>query len=314
MIRKRMGKTGEDVSGLILGGWLFGGTNWGEVDDAESIRTIHAAIDAGIDMIDTAEGYAGGHSEEVIGKALTGRSGQMRIATKVSPSNLAREDLFAALERSLGRLQVDCIDLYQVHWPNDSVPISETMEALAECVQQGKIRAIGVSNFSAAQMAEALEIARIDSLQPPYSLFWRHVEAAELPFCESNGIAVIPYSPMAQGLLTGKFNIDSKFDEGDIRLQNMLFKGETYRVACAGVDEMRTMAEGLGCPVAHLALAWLIAQPSVTAPIVGARNAEQVLGVVGATDVRLSEEQLGTLTSIGDRVMATLDDSPVMWR
>ncbi len=314
MIYRQFGRTGEEVSSLVLGGWLFGVQSWGDVTDDESIATVHAAIDHGFTVVDTAEGYGGGHSEEVVGMALAGRRDDVMIATKVSPSRLKREDVFAACEESLARLQTDHIDLLQVHWPNADVPIPETFEALAELRDQGKIRWIGVSNFDSAQMAEALEVTRIESLQPPYSLFWRHIESDQLSFCREHDIAVIPYSPLAQGLLAGKFAHDTVFADDDIRSHNQLFKGETYRVACDGVDEMREMASELGCQVIDLAIAWLLAQPGVTAPITGARNPEQVAGLVRTLDVALDGAHVDRLSRIGDRVMAALDDSPVMWR
>jgi myo-inositol catabolism protein IolS len=311
---RSFGSTGEQISQIVLGGWLFGVNSWGDVKDSDSVATIHAAIDLGVTMVDTAEGYGGGHSEEVIGEALHDRRDKMMIATKVSPSRLHHDDIFAACDESLKRLRTDVIDLYQVHWPNADVPIEETFAALKELQDAGKIRWIGVSNFSSAQIDEASKIVRIESLQPPYNLFWRHIEADQLPYCARNDIAVIPYSPLAQGMLTGKFTRDAVFESDDIRNVNQLFQDKTYGVAMDGVDQMRSMAVELGCGVIDLAVAWILAQPGITAPITGARNPAQVEGLVTAVELELSEEHAAQLSRIGDAVMTTLDDSPVMWR
>ena len=314
MIYRKLGRTGQDVPALILGSWVFGGTMWGGgVDDAESTATIEAAIDAGITMIDTAEGYGGGHSEEIIGKALKGRRDKMMIATKVWKASLTADGIETALNDSLKRLQTDYIDLYQIHWPNDEIPIEETMTKLAECQKDGRIRWIGVSNFSAQQMADAMKVARFESLQPPYNLYWRYVEKEDNPYCVENDISIIPYSPMAQGLLTGKFTIDHEFSDDDIRKKGFLFQGETFKIACEGVEKMRVMAGELGCTMPQLTLAWLLAQPGVTAPIVGARRPSQLEGLLDAVNVKLSQEQVDTMTALGDAVMDSLGEKPMMW-
>ena len=313
---RQFGRTDDTVSEIILGTWVFGGRNFGPeaVDDTESIATIHAALDAGITMIDTAEIYGSGRSEEVVGKALKGRRDKVKIATKAWKNHLTSEGIEEGLTGSLKRLGTDYVDLYIVHWPVDDVPVEETMTKLAECKEDGRIRHIGVSNFPADLMDEALKITRFESLQPPYSLYWRYVEKNDTPFCVRNGISVTPYSPMAQGLLTGKFKRDHQFGEGDIRSNSYLFKGETYQIACDGVEKLEAMAGDMGCPVMHLALAWLLAQPGVTAPIVGARRPSQLEGVLGAVDVSLSAEQLAEITAAGDAVMKSLGDKPNnMW-
>ena len=233
----------------------------GGVDDAESAATIEAALDAGINMIDTAEGYGGGHSEEVIGKVLEGRRDKMMIATKVWKANLTKDGIGASLEASLKRLRTDYIDLYQVHWPNDDIPIEETMSTLEEYRRQGKIRWIGVSNFSVKQMTDAMKVARFESLQPPYNLYWRYVEGGELAWCVENGVSVIPYSPMAQGLLAGKFTADHTFTGDDIRAKGYLFQDEVFKVAIDGIEKMKPIAEALGCTMPQLTLAWLLTRP-----------------------------------------------------
>jgi myo-inositol catabolism protein IolS len=310
---REFGKTGEKVSELIMGAWVFGGTMWGGgVDDSESLATIEAAIDGGITMIDTAEGYGGGHSEEIVGKALKGKRDKMMIATKVWRDNLTADGIEKSLTASLERLGTDYIDLYQIHWPSHEIPIEETMAKLAEVQKDGRVRWLGVSNFSAEQMDEAMKLARIESLQPPYSLFWRYIEP-DLAYCREQDMAVISYSSLAQGLLAGKFTRDLKWNDDDIRAKGFLFMDETYTTACDGVDRMREMAGDKGCTVPQLALAWLLAQPAMTAPIVGARRPDQINGLLGASDVSLSESDVAELTKLGDAVMAKLGDKPMMW-
>ena len=186
------------------------------------------------------------------------------------------------------------------------------MGALNELKQQGKIRAIGVSNFNRAQIEEAAQFGRIDSLQPPYSLFWRQVENDAGPYCAENKITILAYSPLAQGLLTGKFKRGHKFAEGDNRARNKLFQGETFDRALNALDKLRPLADKYGVTLGQLALAWLIAQPQTSA-IVGARNAEQATQNAGAGDVEIDEEDLEAIDEIGRTVTDRLDNNPVMW-
>lgn len=195
---------------------------------------------------------------------------QVIYATKVFANHLRYDQVLAACDRSLQNLKTDYIDLYQIHWPTGSfnteiVPIAETMGALNDLKQQGKIRAIGVSNFSGTQLAEAAQYGRIESLQPPYSLFWRSVETDALPYCIEQQITILAYSPLAQGLLTGKFGPGHQFEPGDNRAKNKLFQGENYQRAQAALDKLRPIAAGHGITLAQLALAWLIAQPQTCA-------------------------------------------------
>jgi len=312
---RQLGRSDLKVSVVSLGCWIHGKAQWHDVKDEESIAAIRTALDCGVNFLDTAEWYGGGHSEQVVGQALAGvPRHKVIVATKVAPTHLKRDDVFAACERSLKHLNTDYIDLYQIHWPNENTPIEETMGALLELQQQGKIRVIGVSNFDDRQMAECLEYGRIESLQPPYSLFWRHVEAKTLPFCRQHDIGVIAYSPMAQGLLTGKFRRDTEFPEDDIRRSNVLFRGETYQTALEALEAIKPIAQARGKTLGQTAVNWVLRQPGITAAIVGGRNPQQVQENVGAADWSLTDEEVAALSKLGDKVMATLDDSPVMWR
>lgn len=267
--------------------------------------------------IDTAEVYGDGHSEQIVAQALAGVRDQVVYATKVFPNHLRYDQVIAACDRSLQNLKTDYIDLYQIHWPagsfgNEQVPIAETMRALNTLKQQGKIRAIGVSNFSGAQLAEAAQYGRIDSLQPPYSLFWRYVETDAVPYCVENQISILAYSPLAQGLLTGRFAVGHQFDPADNRAKNKLFHGDHYLRAQQALEKLRPIAEAYQTSLGNLALAWLIAQPQTQA-IVGARRADQAIANAKATELTLSPETLVAIDQIGRIVTDHLDNNPVMW-
>jgi aryl-alcohol dehydrogenase-like predicted oxidoreductase len=240
------------------------------------------------------------------------------IATKVFSNHLAYKQVIRACERSLKNLDTDYIDLYQIHWPPGSfghpqTPLEETFRALNELQQQGKIRAIGVSNFSAAQLQEASAYGTIVSLQPPYSLFWRAIENDALPYCRQNGLSLLAYSPMAQGLLTGKFGPGHQFERGDHRKGNRLFQPDHYARVQAALEQLRPIADTHGITLGQLALAWVISQPNTFA-IAGARNATQATENAAAGEVALSAAELETMDRIGRTVTDALDDDPVMWK
>ena len=314
---RNLGTSEVKISPIIMGTWQAGKDMWVGIDDSETIKALRAAFEAGITTIDTAEYYGHGHSELVIGEALADVRDQLVYATKVFPNHLKYEQVVAACHLSLKNLRTEYLDLYQIHWPagswgTEQVPMEETMRALNDLKEQGKIRAIGVSNFSRAQLEEAAGFARIDSLQPPYSLFWRQVEKDARPYCVENNITIMAYSSMAQGLLTGKFGSNHKFAKGDHRSQNKLFKGENYQRVQQALERLRPIAEGNGISLGQLALAWLIAQPN-TCAIAGARNAEQVRQNAKAGEILLSPADLEEIDHIGRSVTDHLDDNPVMW-
>jgi aryl-alcohol dehydrogenase-like predicted oxidoreductase len=317
MKKRSLGNTDIQITPILMGTWQAGKRMWVGIEDEESIKAIRAAYEAGITTIDTAEVYGEGHSEQIVAKALSDVRDKVVYATKVFANHLKYEQVIEACDRSLKNLNTDYIDLYQIHWPsgsfkNEIVPIEETMSALNQLKEQGKIRAIGVSNFSRAQLEEASQYGRIESLQPPYSLFWRLVETDAMPYCIENNISILAYSPLAQGLLTGKFGPDHKFAEGDRRSKNKLFQGENYQRAQKALNELRPIADRHNCTLAQLSLAWLIAQPQTNA-IAGARNAEQASANAKAAEVELSEEELQAIDRIGRQVTDYLDKNPVMW-
>ncbi|MBD2577252.1 aldo/keto reductase [Oscillatoria sp. FACHB-1406] len=317
METRQLGNSSVQITPLIVGTWQAGKAMWAGIEDEEVIKAIRAAVEAGMTTIDTAEVYGSGHSERTIAKAVADIRDRVVYATKVFANHLKYEQVLEACDRSLTNLETDYLDLYQIHWPSGTwqseiVPIEETMRALNHLKEQGKIRAIGVSNFSRAQLEEAMQYGRIDSLQPPYSLFWRQVEADTMPYCIEQNISILAYSSLAQGILAGKFGPNPQFAEGDHRAKNKLFKPENYERVQAALAQLQPIAERKGCTLAQLALAWLITQPQANA-IVGARNAEQALANVKAAEVELSAEELQAIDAIGRTVTDSLDSNPVMW-
>ena len=317
MEKRHLGTSDIQISPIVMGTWQAGKRMWVGIEDADTIKAIRGAFDAGITTVDTAEVYGEGHSEQIVAQALSDVRDQAVYATKVFANHLKYDQVIEACDRSLKNLKTDYIDLYQIHWPSgvfksEIVPIEETMSALNHLKEQGKIRAIGVSNFSRAQLEEAAQYGRIDSLQPPYSLFWRWVEKDAMPYCVENKISILAYSSLAQGLLTGKFGSDHQFDPADNRAKNKLFQGENYERAQQALDKLRPIAERHQCSLAQLALAWLIAQPQANA-IAGARNTQQVIDNAKAGDIQLSTDELQEIDAIGRIVTDRLDDSPIMW-
>lgn len=313
------------VPPIIFGAWAAGGWYWGPQDDADSIRAIHAALDAGITCIDTAPIYGMGHSEEIVGKAIKGRRHNVTLATKCglrwdtpgegchhwvykAPDgsehtivrNLRRHAIIAEVEHSLKRLGTDVIDLYQCHWPDPSTPIAETMEAMLTLKTQGKIRAIGVSNFTPDMMAECLKTAPLASDQPKYSLLTRDIEADVLPFCRTHNIAVIVYSPLEQGLLTGKVTMERTFPAGDYRGGRPWFLPQNRRRVLDALEKAKPIAAAHNATLGQLAIAWVIAQPGVTAAIVGARNPDQARENARAANIKLSPADLATIRKLFD--------------
>jgi len=314
---RSLGTSEIKLSVIVMGTWQAGKDMWVGIEDDETVKALRAGFDAGITTIDTAEYYGTGHSERIVRRALSNVRDKVIYATKVFTNHLRYDQVMQACHRSLKNLGTDYIDLYQIHWPAGSwgtevVPVEETIRALTDLKEQGKIRAIGVSNFSRAQLEEAMEYGRIDSLQPPYSLFWRQVEKDALPYCIENNITILAYSSLAQGLLTGKFAPDHTFLKGDHRARNKLFKRENYQRVQKALNELRPIAERNQVSLAQLALAWLIARP-LTCAIAGARNAKQARENAHAAEIEVSSADLEEIDRIGRTVTDHLDDNPVMW-
>jgi myo-inositol catabolism protein IolS len=317
MEKRSLGRSEVQITPILMGTWQAGKKMWAGIDDRESVRAIRAAVDAGITTIDTAEVYGQGHSEQIVAQSTSDIRDRLQYASKVFTNHLKYNQVIEACDRSLTNLQTDYLDLYQIHWPSgsfgsESVPIEETMSALNKLQEDGKIRAIGVSNFNRQQLTEASNYGRIDSLQPPYSLFWRKIEKDAVPYCVEHKISVLAYSPMAQGLLTGKFSLNHKFEPDDHRSANVLFQGKNFERANQALAQLKPIALEHNCTLAQLSLAWLIAQPQTNA-IAGARTVEQAQDNAKAASVSLSTEELQKIDRIGRQVTDHLDDNPVMW-
>jgi len=284
-------------------GWAFA---WGPQDDDESIAAIHEALDRGVNWIDTAAVYGLGHSEEVVARALEGRSNRPYVFTKCERNWNENREIYKSLkadsirrecEASLRRLKVDVIDLYQIHWPEPDEDVEEGWATLAKLKEEGKVRWIGVSNFNAQQLERCRKIAPITSLQPPYSAVSPEIESEVLPYCQTHGIGVIVYSPMKSGLLTGKMTKErvAGFPQDDFRKRAPAFQEPQLSRNLELADLMRKIGERHGRSVGEVAIAWTLRHPAVTAAIVGMRSAEQARGVLGALEFRLSAEEIAEI-------------------
>jgi aryl-alcohol dehydrogenase-like predicted oxidoreductase len=312
MQRRKLGNSDMEISRIGIGAWAMGGGGWqfgwGPQDDADSIAAIQAALDRGVNWIDTAAVYGLGHSEKVVSKALHGRSNHPYIFTKAGLAwddrgkvggSLKAKSIRREVEASLSRLDIDVIDLYQVHWPDPDEDVEEAWHEMARLKQEGKVRYIGVSNFSVRQMKRAQCIAPITSLQPPYSLLRRDVEQEILPYAQRHTIGVIVYSPMYSGLLSGAMTrqrVDS-LAEDDWRRRDPNFQSPLISrnlrlaklLAEIGARHEKTAGE--------VAIAWTLRNPAVTAAIVGVRNARQVDGVIGASELNLTAAEMSEIES-----------------
>ena len=309
---RQFGNTDLQTTPIGFGAWAIGGggwrAGWGPQNDDESIAAIRRALDLGINWIDTAAVYGLGHSEEVVARALEGRGDRPYIFTKCARAwdeqgnikgNLKADSIRRECENSLRRLRVDVIDLYQIHWPDPDPDIEEGWTTLAELKAAGKVRHIGVSNFNVEQLRRAQAIAPVESLQPPYSLLRRDIEAEILPFCQEHNIAVIAYSPMASGLLTGAMTPEraASLPQDDWRRNDPRFQEPQLSQTLRLVDVLREIGARHGRTPGEVAIAWTLRHPAVTGAIVGARRPDQVEGIVGAADFRLNEEELASIDS-----------------
>jgi aryl-alcohol dehydrogenase-like predicted oxidoreductase len=319
----KLGKTDLSVSVVAMGCWaLAGDATWGPQEEAASIATVHAALDAGVNFFDTAEGYGGGDSETILGRALVGRRQEAVIATKVSRTNLSAPEVRQACEHSLRRLQTDYIDLYQIHWPSRSVPLAETLEALDRLCQQGKVRAIGVCNFGVGDLADLLTIGRVETNQLPYSLLWRAIEYEIQPRCVDAGLGILCYSALVQGLLTGKFSSPDEVPEGRARIR--FFSSDRPQArhgepgyedeVFAALEQIRALCAEIGQPMANVALAWLLHRPGVASVLAGARRPEQIRQTALAADLALAPEVLARLDEVTDEIKHLIGPNPDMWQ
>jgi aryl-alcohol dehydrogenase-like predicted oxidoreductase len=306
-----------------MGCWaLAGDPVWGPQDEADSIAAVHAALDVGITFFDTAEGYTGGQTEVVLGKALSGIRHDAVIATKASGSHLSGGKLQKACEDSLRRLDTDYIDLYQIHWPSREVPLEETVTVLERLQKQGKVRALGVCNFGPQDLAEILQAGWIESNQLPYSLLWRAIEFEIQAVCRDNEVGILCYSPLAQGLLTGKFSTPEEVPEGRARIRlfssnrPMARHGDTgcEPEVFAAIDQIREICADIGQEMTQVALAWLWHQPGVSVVIAGARRPAQIRESAQAVGLALSPETIEWLAGATEEVKECVGSNPDMWQ
>ncbi|MCC7176672.1 MAG: aldo/keto reductase [Bryobacterales bacterium] len=311
MQTRQLGKSDIRITPIGVGAWAMGGGGWqfawGPQDDRESVEAIHAALDAGINWIDTAAVYGLGHSEEVVARALEGRSGRPYVFTKCERvwdetgkigGSLKRDSIRREAEASLRRLKVDVIDLYQIHWPQPDEDIEEGWTAMAELQREGKVRWIGLSNFSRSQMERAARIAPITSLQPPYSIVSPEIEDAELPYCQEHSIGVLAYSPMRSGLLSGKMTREriAQMPADDFRPRTPHFQEPKLTRNLRLVELLREIGARHGCSPGEVAVAWTLRHPAVTAAIVGLRSRAQFEGIRKAIQFRLAQEEIGEIS------------------
>lgn len=314
MNTRRLGYSGLQLTPIGLGTWAMGGGGWsfgwGPQDDAASIDAIRAGLDAGITWIDTAAIYGHGHAETIVGRAIEGRRGQVIVATKCGRvwegdsrtigKSLRRDSIFGEVDRSLRRLRLDVIDLYQIHWPEPDEQVEEGWTAVRDLIALGKVRFGGVCNFNLSQLERAQAIHPITSLQPPYSMLRRDIEAKIVPWCATHDVGILAYSPMQAGLLTGAFTAARAAALGtdDWRSRHPAFQEPQLSINLRLVDSLRPLAAPLGVSVAQLVLAWVLRLPEVTSAIAGARSADQIQETVRAADVRLDSRIIAEIEAL----------------
>ncbi len=329
MEHRQLGDTDIEVPGIILGAWAIGGWMWGPQDHDDAIAAIRTSLDAGIDAIDTAAVYGFGRSEELLAEAIADRPrDQIILLTKfglrwdhggegtvrffetkdlegntVSIYRFASpESVILECERSLRRLKTDYIDVYQIHWPDDTTPVEETFGAIDKLIRDGKIRAGGVSNYTPELMDRAHKVTPLGSSQPPYSMVLRDAEQDVIPWCTEHNVGVIVYSPLQRGLLTGKIKPGYKFDDDDHRGENAFFQPQNVRRVNAFLDEIRPIAESHNATLGQLAINWTVHRPGITAALVGARNPKQAAENARALDFQLTAEETKRINDLLERL------------
>lgn len=305
---KQIGKTNVQVSDLIFGCWQMGGDFWGPMDEAHAWTLARYAIERGVTTFDTAYCYGRGRAETILGDTLSGVARESyQMISKLWIDSLAYDKAIAACEASLRRLNTEYLDIYFIHYPDSTgtMPIARTMDALNLLRRQGKIRAVGVSNFSLKQLKEARRYGQIDVNQPCYNLLWRFIDAKILPYCRDNDISILPYSSLAQGLLGGRFDLEHRPD-ADGRQMTALCKSPYYEGAMTVVDEVRRIARKYNTTPACIALNWIMRQPGITAPIIGIRSETQLDGLASANQLTLEQADVDSLEAASRAYTATL--------
>jgi aryl-alcohol dehydrogenase-like predicted oxidoreductase len=321
---RKLGKSDVEVSPVIFGAWAIGGWMWGGAEEQDSIAAIRASVEHGAGTIDTAAIYGMGYSEELVGRAIKGLRDKVVIATKcgmrwnsdegsdpwpqkdtrgndvIIRRNSKPDSIAYECEQSLRRLGVDVIDVYQIHWPDKTTAVEDSMAAMLKLKEQGKIRAIGVSNYDVQWLSGAVKAAPVASLQPPYSLIQRRIEGEILPFCRQHDIGVIVYSPLERGLLAGAVPADRKFPPGDHRAEHKFFTPDNRRRVLAALEKLKPIAEKHQASLAQIVINWTIHEPGITAALVGARNARQAEHNAHAMRLTLTSDERGAIRAAFD--------------
>ena len=304
---KKLGLTDLKISRIGFGCWAIGGYGWGKVNDRDSIATIRKALDLGINFFDTADVYGFGYSEEILSKALGNQKKKVVIATKFgvkwdksgrTDKDISSKRVVEALDGSLKRLKIDCIPLYQIHWPDFKTPISETMEALKKCQKAGKIKHIGCCNFSVDLIQEAQKISRIEALQAPYNIKEREIERELIHCCRKYKISIITYSTLLQGLFTGKYGRKSKFSKNDVRSRYENWVGEKFDKNLKIVEKLKKLSAFYKKTPAQIAIRWVLDNTNIASALVGVQKPEQIQENVDATGWKLSKEDRENLAKL----------------
>ena len=318
----KLSNTEISVPKIALGCWGFaGGLMWGDQAESDSIATVHAALESGINFFENAHGYGDGYSEEVLGKALTGRRQQAVIATKINVIDDAVKDIAANCELSLKRMQTDYIDLLQLHWPKHHIPPEEVLQGFTKLREAGKIRAFGVSNYGVGDLTDILRYGDLTSNQLPYSLLFRAIEYELQSLCVKGNVSILCYSTLLHGLLAGKYNSPNDVPDGRGRTRHFSKNRTGTRHSENGcesetftaIEQIHQIAADLGQPMALIAVAWVLQQPGVAAAIVGARQPEQVQQMAAAADLQIDPEILEKLNAVTEPVKQILGANPDMW-
>ena len=318
---RKLGNTDLKLSAITFGAWAVGGWMWGGTEQNNSVEAMHASYDLGVTTIDTAPIYGQGLSEKIVGEAIKGiprdkiqiltkygmrwdeKKGEFFFSSKDNDGNdldiykyAGKESVIKECENSLRRLGTDYIDLYQIHWPDNTTPIEETMEAVLQLKKQGKIREAGVCNYKVEQMKTAENVIELASNQVPYSMVRRDIEKNVVPYCLENGKGILAYSPLQRGLLTGKMKPDYPFGEGDTRANERYFTDDNIRRTNDFLDKIKPIADSKNATLAQLVIQWTLHQPGITIALVGARNPEQAIQNAKAANITLSDEEIARIT------------------
>jgi aryl-alcohol dehydrogenase-like predicted oxidoreductase len=310
---QKLGSSGIEVSEVCLGTWAIGGRDWGEVKDEQSIEAIRTAVELGLSFIDTADIYGHGHSEEIVGDALSGMREKVILATKVGNrwddqgnvrTDCSYDYIMEAVQASLKRLKTDYIDVYLIHRPDPKVPIEQTMRALQKLLDEKIVHSVGVSRYDRAQIEEANRSVELHAAQYPLNIFRRKEATPILEYCSQKNIGMMAYAALSKGILTGKFTGEETFPDNDTRHNNPIFHGEEFKKRIEAADRLRPVAEKYGKTLAQLAINWNLCQPGVTTALVGAKTADQVRENAGGAGWRIKREDLEQI----ERIVSNIED------